>query len=69
MTSKKEAQKQAQKFRRENPKDAKQKTVNVVKMGKGNNYGIRFSPKGTRSTFDWKTQKEKNPNLWDKKKK
>lgn len=56
MTSKKQAQAQARKFRRDHPKDAKRQTVNVVQVSRGN-WGIRFSKKGTRSKFDYKRRR------------
>lgn len=58
VTKRKEAQRQAAKFRRENPKLAKRRTVNVVEVSKGS-WGIRFSDKGTRDKKFGKTGKYK----------
>lgn len=58
MAKKKEAQRQASQFRRENPKVAKRRTINVVEISKGN-WGMRFSDKGTRDKKFGKTGKYK----------
>ena len=49
MATKKVAQAEARRLRRKYPK----KTVNVVEITKGN-WGVRFSPKGKRDTFDYR---------------
>jgi len=57
MTSKREAQKQARQLRYQLTKSKLKKlTVNVKQISKGN-WGIRFSPKGTRDKFNYRTAK------------
>ena len=58
MTKRKEAKRRAAKFRRENPKITKTRTINVVEISKGN-WGMRFSDKGTRDKKFGKTGKYK----------
>ena len=48
MASKKEAQSQARRLRKKYPN----KTTNVVEISRGN-WGVRFSKKGTRDTFNF----------------
>ncbi len=49
MTSKREAQRQARGLR----KKVRNRTVNVVEVS-SRNWGVRFSPKGRRDTFDYR---------------
>ncbi len=49
MASKREAQAEARRLRKKYPN----KTVNVKQISRGN-WGIRFSPKGKRDTFNYR---------------
>lgn len=54
MTSKREAQRQARKLRRKIRRGKMpNRTVNVVEVS-SRNWGVRFSPKGKRDTFDYR---------------
>lgn len=57
MTSKKEAQGQARRLRKELKEMSKMKTVNVKEVSKGN-WGVRLSEKGKRDKFNHRSYRQ-----------